>query len=225
MKKLIFPCLLFSLLMGCNKEDSVDVNQDKIYTDYEMFYNANSDKTVVIARFRFGDATGTVLELSDGAHVLYNTDTLTYNNLYAGHAKEYAGEVTAGTFKYVDVNGDVYNNTVSSTTNIDFEPHFDTIVKSQANTLTWVGSPLGANEYVSVFIGSWTWGQDALAVQNQVGSTNIVLGVNQLSNLAIGGSTVYMDRVEAHDVTEGTSKGGRIRSRYRPANQSVQIVP
>ena len=225
MKKFIFPLFLALALVSCDKEDSEDVNQDKIYTDYEMFYNENTDKTTVVARFRFGGPTGTLLELSSGATVTFNGDNLAYNGWYGGHMKEYAGQLASGTFVYTDVDGNSFTNATPSYNPIAFDPGFDTIVKSQANTLTWLGSQLDPNEAVAVFVGTWTWGQDALFYQDLDGATNIIMGINQLSNLAEGTSTVYMDRYTAVNVTQGTSEGGRIRSKYRAINQQVLVIP
>ena len=226
--KTITPILLLlvaSFFISCEKENSEDVNQDKIYTDYELFYNKNTDKTVAVAKFKFGGPTGTILELSDGATVSFNGDNLTYNGWYAGHMKEYAGLVTSGTFLYTDVNGDTYSNATPSMDTIAFATDFDTIIKSQANTLTWQGKSLAADEAVAVFVGSWTWGQDALFYQAQTGATNIVMGITQMSNLAEGTSTVYMDRSKDLSVAQGTGEGGRIRSKYRGTNVQVQVIP
>lgn len=212
-------------LASCEKENSEDVNQDKIYTEYDLFYNANEDKTYAIARFKFGGPTGTNLELSDSATVTFNGDVLTYNVFFVGHVKEYAGKISSGTFYYKDLNGNEYTNSTPPMDTIAFPNDFDTIVKSQANTLTWNGNPLAANQSVGIFIGSWTWGQDALFYQNQVAATNIVMGVSQLSSLALGSSTLYMDRSQKNTAIQGTSEGGNIESTYRALNKTVQVVP
>ncbi len=213
------------LLASCAKENSEDVNQDKIYSDYELFYNKNEDKTYAVARFKFGGATGTNLELTSGAFVTFNGDTMTYNGLYAGHTRIYAGRISSGTFHYRDVDSNSFTNTTPPMDTIAFQPGFDTIIKSQANTLTWVGSPLSANQSVGIFIGSWTWGQDALFYQNQLAATNIVMGVTGLNSLSLGSSTVYMDRTNETNVSQGTSKGGKIKSKYRALNKTVQVIP
>ncbi|WP_343633918.1 hypothetical protein [Fluviicola sp.] len=224
-KKAIALVSIPFLLVSCEKENSEDVNQDKIYTDYELFYNKNEDKTYVVARFKFGGPTGTNLELTSGASVTFNGDPLTYNAFYFGHYKEYAGKINSGTFIYNDTDGNQFTNTTPVLDTIAFQPGFDTIVKSQANTLTWIGSPLAANQSVGIFIGSWTWGQDALFYQNQLGASNIIMGVASLNSLALGSSTVYMDRTNETAVSQGTSEGGKIRSKYRALNKVVQVVP
>jgi hypothetical protein len=51
------------------------------------------------------------------------------------------------------------------------------------------------------------------------------MGVNQMSGLATGAATVFMDRTKTVDVSQGTSKGGKITYRYRALNQAVTVNP
>ena len=219
-----FFLLVLVVVSSCAKENASDVNQDKIYTDYEVFYNQNTDKTWVVAKFRFGGPTGTILELDSTSYVTFNGDTLAYNPLYTGHFKEYAGRITSGSFKYENVAGQIFVNSIPAVDVIAFASDFDTLKKSQAQTITWVGTALGSNEAVGILIGNGSWGQAALTWQNQDGASNIVLGITQMATLGLGNSTVYMDRQNEVDVTQGTSKGGRIRARYRALNRVVQVV-
>lgn len=224
--KYFFGMLVFSTLFltSCAKENASDVNQDKIYTDYEVFYNENTDKTWVLAKFRFGGPTGTILELDSTSYVTFNGDTLPYNILYTGHFKEYAGRITTGSFKYGNIVGQTYVNTIPAVDVLEFAPDFDTLKKSQAQTITWVGTPLAANESVGIFIGNGAWGQAALTWQDADGSTGIVLGITQMAALGLGNSTVFMDRQNEENVAQGTSKGGKIRAKYRALNRVVQVV-
>lgn len=227
MKKLFY--LMFGaglILASCAKEDSSDVNQNKVYCDYELFYNQNEDKTHAVARFRFGGATGTLLELTDstGASVTFNGETLPYNVWYGGHHKEYAGQLDGGTFVYTNTNGTIYTNEVPAGEAIAFQPDYDTINKSAAQTLVWDGTALSEDQHVGVFVGSWTWGEDAAFLTTDLGATEIVMGTAQMSDLALGTSTVYMDRSTAMDIAEGTPEGGRIRYKYRCTNATVQVV-
>lgn len=216
------------LLTSCAKEDSNDVNQAKIWSEYELFYNQNDDKTHAIARFRFGGATGTLLELTDstGASVTFNGQTMPYDNWWAAHHLEFSGNVTSGTFVYTNTEGTAYTNVVpTGGESVAFPIGFDTIVKSQAETFTWAGTALAANQHIGVFVGSWTWGDDALFYSDALGATNLVMGVTAKSNLALGTSTVYMDRVVKNTTINGTPEGGIIRYKYRPTNVQVQVVP
>jgi hypothetical protein len=229
MIRLLSLIFLSFVLLGCGvSEDSGDVNQDRIYTDYELFYNSNDDVTHAIARFRFGGPFGTILELKDssGAHVSFNGDTLAYSTLWGGHHREYAGHVSSGSFTYVDADGKSYNNTVPSAATIEFPSGFDgsAINKNMAQALAWDGDPLASNDQVGIFVGSWAWGDDALFWTDADGATEIVMGVNGMANLALGTAVVYMDRWNAVNVSEGTSVGGRIRYKYRAHNAIVTVV-
>lgn len=215
---------LFVSLYSCNVEDSGDVNQDKIYTHYELFYNSNDDKTVAVARFRFGSATGTLLQLNENASVTFNGEALEYNGWYLGHTKEMAGWVDSGTFVYSDLDNLVFTNTVLPYDSVGFPAGFDTIVRTQANTLVWDGFPLAANEHVGLFVGSWAWGDDALYVQSADNATDIIMGTNQLSNVPVGSSTLFMDRWTEVPVAEGTSEGGVVVGKYRAENRVVTVV-
>lgn len=227
MKNIIVLILLSLGLVGCGaSEDSDDVNQDTIYTDYELFYNANEDKTHAIARFRFGNPFGTLLELSasSGAGVTFNGEALAYSRLWGGHHQEYAGNLTSGTFIYTDTDGSVFTNEVPFGTTIAFPANFNEIDISQAQTLNWEGDVLAANDQVGIFVGSWAWGDDALFWTDADGASSIVMGLNQLQNLALGTAVVFMDRWNAVDIAEGTSEGGRIRYKYRAQNATVTVV-
>ena len=228
MNKLLIFFIAVWMLAGCAGEDSADVNQARIYTDYELFYNANDDVTHAVARFRFGGALGTILELSSssGANVTFDGDTLAYSAFWGGHHREYAGNVTSGTFRYTNTEGGLFINSVPTGTSIDYPPGFDgsSLSKSAAYDLVWAGTALAPNDQVGVFIGSWAWGDDALFWTDADGASSIVMGVNGLQNLVTGTAVVYLDRWNATDVTEGTSEGGRIRYKYRAPNAVITIV-
>jgi hypothetical protein len=96
--------------------------------------------------------------------------------------------------------------------------------KSNAQTLAWVGDFLVANDQVGVFVSTWGWADDALFWNDADDAIEIVLGVNQMRNLALGAAQVFMDRWNAVDVSEGTSVGGRIRNKYRATNIAVTVI-
>jgi hypothetical protein len=228
MKQILLLIMLGWLVTGCGTgEDSEDVNQDRIYTDYELFYNSNDDVTHAIARFRFGGPFGTILELtsSSGAKVSFNGDNLAYSTLWGGHHREYAGNITSGSFRYTNTEGRIFVNSVPGGTTIAFPSGFDgsALSKSTAQALAWDGSALAPNDQVGIFIGTWTWGDDALFWTDADGATEIVMGVNALQNLSLGSAVVFLDRWNAVDVSQGTAVGGRIRYKYRAPNATITV--
>ncbi len=217
----LFSALLFT---SCQTEDSADVNQDKIYQDYELFYNSNTDKTEVVARFRFGSPTGTLLELKEPASVTFDGETIPFKVGYAGHQMEFSGQLNGGTFLYTNVDGETFENTVPAYESIDFPNGITSVSKSEALTINWDGTPLSEDQAVGLFIGSWKWGEDALVLEGGSGTSGIVVGTDKLSNVAEGSSTFYMDRLTEINVQEGTEEGGKIRGKYRAKNIDVTIT-
>ena len=100
-----------------------------------------------------------------------------------------------------------------------FQDQLDSISKSLSIDLNWVGSPLSENQRTAIFIGSWTWGQDALFLENGEGANSIVLDKGGLNNLPLGNSTIFMERTTAKDIDQGTNEGGRIKSLLQSRKQ------
>ena len=137
------------LLFSCAKDESKNVNQDSIYTIYDLFYSQSNDKTTAQATFRFGGAGGTLLMLNEPASATFNGDRLMYNSVTGVHKKEYSGMIDSGTFIYTDLDNNVFTNSTNAIEIIGF-PAVDTISSAGAFTFQWVGKPVQANETISL---------------------------------------------------------------------------
>jgi hypothetical protein len=226
MKKVLFSLsLLFAVVFtSCTGESAGDVNQDRIYTEYEQFYNSNTGTTTVIARFRFGGALGTILELDSTDNVKFNGDDLPYSIFWGAHVREYVGNIAPGTFVYTNLDGNVFTNTVPTFETIDFPSNFTELSRSTPYDFQWTGTAIGQNQEVGVFVGSWAWGDDTWNFTNSVGATNMVFGINSLSNLPLGTSTVYLDRTTRKTNIQGTSRGGVIKGKFRAPNRVINVI-
>ena len=215
------------LLMGsCHKKKLIDKSQNEIYCDYQLFYDQNEDKTHAVARFRMGGEMGSLIELVDStnASVLFNGDKLPYDVWYGGHHKAYLGQIKEGVFVYTNTNGTVYKNTVPSGSIVSFPDDFDTIKKGVNQSLLWEGDVLEENEKVSLFVGTWTWGECAEYYADEIGDNNIALKAGQIESLSTGVSTLFLDRTKSVDITQGTIYGGTISYKYRCTNKDVEVV-
>jgi hypothetical protein len=164
------------------------------------------------------------LELDSTDNVKFNGDDLPYSIFWGAHVKEYVGNIAPGTFVYTNLDGNVFTNTVPAYEAIDFPVGFTQLSRSTAYDFQWAGSPLSQNQEVGIFVGSWAWGDDTWNYTNSVGATNMVFGINSLSNLPLGTSTVYLDRSTKTTNIQGTSKGGVIRGKFRAPNRIVTVV-
>jgi hypothetical protein len=231
MKKLILSLLVVATVLAvqsCSKQDSSDVNQTKIWTQYELSYNKTNDVTDVVARFRFGGATGTILELSDtsGAQVTFNGQVMPYAGLWGAHHLQFAGNVTTGTFSYKNTAGTIYTNNVpAGADTLGFQPGFDTIKKSVAETFYWTGTALAPNQAVGIYVGTWAWDSDALFYTEADGATSIVMGASAKNGLTPGTSTVFLSRSVQNNSINAPSVGGFIKYSYTTQKTNVTIVP
>ncbi|MCI5081794.1 MAG: hypothetical protein MRY78_08885 [Saprospiraceae bacterium] len=223
MKNLLLAFSLITLsLFSCNREASESVDQDRIFTEYELFYNANQDKTFARATFKFSNALGTKLELSQPSEVTFNGDLLTFNPVLAYYEKEYAGLVETGTFEWTDTEGNVFKNNIEIHS-IDYANTIDTIDRSGSYELNFSGTPLEMLELVTVTIN----GENELDAQvfttNDSGSQSIILSKSKLEKIGDGPGTIIMDRSYIPLIQESTNAGGILLGRYRPENQSIQL--
>ena len=225
MRHFAFLSLLFMVMLSftsCIREESSAVNQDRIFTEYELFYNANEDKTFARATFKFSNVAGTKLDLTDPSKVLFNDQELTFNPLLAYYEKEFPGFVPNGTFKWTDLDGNEFINSIEIHS-IGYAPGIDTIARDAAFEMGWTGSPLLQNELVTVTINGENELDAQIFTTNNVGAQSIILGKDKLSKLGAGPGTAYLDRSYLPGLTEKTGAGGIILGRYRPANLSFQI--
>lgn len=208
-----------SLFTACKSEPSSDVNQDKIYTEYELYYDGNADKTYARASFKFSNITGTLLQLDAPSEVTFNGDILTFNTTLAYYEKEYAGVISSGTFVWTDLNGTSYSNTISMKT-IAFPAVVDSINKDSSFELDWVGDSLTTNENVTL-----TMTDASASVQifytNDLNSQSIILAANQLQYLLDGSATMNFDRRYQPGLTSQNTAGGLITGRYRPVKKTT----
>ena len=223
----VFSCLVLiaTSFVSCVKEASNSVDQDKMYVNYQLFYDKNRDVTEARATFRFSNQLGTLLELSNPSFVKFNNDVLLYEPIFSFYKKEYSGNVTTGNFTFSDTKGKVFVNPISNIEPIEFPSNFTSINKANSYTLTWVGTPVAKNQLVGIGMGSTTAISGQLFGQYLEGAADIVLDANKLQSVATtnGQVIVVMDRHLVQPLVQGTSAGGELRSTYRATNKTVTL--
>jgi len=220
----ILAVFAFLSVLACEEEFAFNVNQDSIYTDYELFYDSDQDITRALVKFRFGGPSGTILDLGDSGQVNFNGDKLPFSSVWTGHIKEYPGKIESGTFEYTNTNGTTYINQTPVFETADIPASFDTLSKSSSTNLIWQGSSLSANQAIALFLGSQsTVFEDALFVVSSEGTNSITLSKEAVGSIANGATGAILDRQTEIEISEGTSKGGVIRSKYRAPSKTVII--
>ena len=220
--------VIISSLTSClEAEPSESVDQDRIFTNYEVFYNANEDITTAHATFHFGTGiTGTPLELSEGSEVTFNGDVLVKHtepitNLLM-YKREYAGLVNEGTFVWTDLDGNVFENTISFKS-IDYPADLTSIARDSSFEMFWQGDSLGYNEDVILVMNGDSEFDAQTFTQTATGATSIILAKNKLENMPAGEGDMWLDRRFLPTISEAPNAGGRILGRYRPDNLTVTL--
>lgn len=220
--KIAWILVAFIFLSSCHKENSSDVNQSRIYATYELSYNADDDITYAYASFRFGDITGTLLELTTPSEVRFNNQVLNFNSSLAYYEKSFAGFIQSGTFTWKDTEENTFNNTIEIHT-IDYPVLLDTIYRDAAFEFFWNGDSLGVNEIVSLSIKNISEDDSQLFYQSNINEKSIILAMSKLLLLEEGQGQLWIERKYSPLLLEKTSAGGSISSRYRPINKDVYI--
>lgn len=228
MKNYIILVLITLLVTSCFKENSNDVNQDRVYGEYEVFFNANDSTTTVSAKFRLGGPEGNPIELeysnNGGAYVTFNNDTLEYDYWKSAHVKEYQGLINSGNFVYVNNDGDAFTNPLPLLGQIDFPAGFDTLYKNVTDTFYWSGLPIGGGHSIKLEIDSWFWGSDAEFVADTMGQSYMIMEPSELSDLNEGDGNAKLYKTVESSVVQGTSEGGVIRNKFRALDRDVKIL-
>lgn len=220
---IILLVLVLALSTACNKEPSDSVDQDKIFASYVLEYNGSQDITYARANFHFSNAAGTKLELVDPASVTIDGEIIPFKQALAYYEKDYVGLKNSGDFEYTDVDGNIFNNTVSMIDSLSFPSGIDTLSRSQNFQLFWTGSPVQQGEVITVTIIGSGAGDGQIFTQAGVGATSIVLTQNKLQNLGLENAQFYIRRSKNVAAQEVTSAGGNVIARYDAPSIKVYI--
>jgi hypothetical protein len=222
MRYSLFILSIFSILIttSCQRESSADVKQDRIFTHYEMFYDANEDVTYARAWFNFGSITGTQLELASPSQVTFEGDVLPFNKLLAFYEKKYAGFKPSGTFIWEDTDAKKFHNTVTINT-IAFGTMPDSIGRTSALTIPWTGNPLGNDEIVGTWINGENEGDAQAALTIDKGATALIVPLNKIEKVGAGPGKIYLERRFSPTLLEVTGAGGYGAGVYRAKTKAV----
>ncbi|MBL7807609.1 MAG: hypothetical protein JNN28_07345 [Saprospiraceae bacterium] len=222
MKYTLFMLAALAVLAtsSCQRESSADVNQDRIFTHYELFYNENEDITYAKAWFRFGSITGTQLELAAPSEVTFEGDKLVFNKLLAYYEKQYAGLKTSGTFHWEDTDGKAFDNTITINA-IGFGVIPDSVARNAAFTIPWTGNALGNEEAVGVWINGENEGDAQAALTIEDGATSLIVPADKMNKVGAGPGKIYLERRSSPSLTEVTGAGGYGAGVFRAKTKDV----
>jgi hypothetical protein len=216
--------LIPALFISCNRENSDTVQQDLIYQTYTLVYNGSEDKTYARASYRFSNGLGTLLFLSGGATVQFNGQPMDWKNLLAYYELEFPGNLSAGVFEYSDADGNLFTNPISQVDSIAFPANFTSLTQNTGSyTLNWVGPVLMNGHDVLVSIDGTFQNDLNLFTATNPGSNSVVLEANKINALGPGTADAWMHRNFTTTLTEATSAGGSLSSRFEAPKTQISV--
>lgn len=214
--------VLTIIISGCKKEVSKNVDQNKIWTYYELFYSESLNKTFATATFRFSSKTGTKLMLTDPSSVNVDGTTLSWNEEKGYYRHEFDGLKTTATFNWVDLDGNAYTNSIELR-DVSFPSTLNSFHFSDSITqFTWAGLPLDTNESVSLTIDGVGATDTRIFSVDTIGATTITFDSLALSQIDSGIVKLILNMRYSPDLNEKTDRGGLLIGRYQ--TDTVQVL-
>ncbi len=222
--KLSIAAFLLIALSACQKEDSANVNQDRIFAAYELFFNENENTTTATAIFTFGNRTGTRLTLSEGSTVTFDGEQMAYDQITGAYLSETAGYKASGTFVFEDLDTGIFTNSVNLTPIAFSEEVPLTLDRSQSHEIGWVGDVVTSDRsFVSATVVPNNLEQTKVFIQNDAGADTVILTSDKLSEIDPQPAELFLERTTESVPAEASSAGGVVIARYRPMARNIQV--
>jgi hypothetical protein len=199
------------------RESSDSVDQDKIWTKYELIYDKNEDETKARAEFRFGGVFGTKLELTDQAHVKFNGNIIPFNSTLAYYETTLDGLVSSGTFTYTDVEGTTYTNTTGSIKSVEYPTSDVTITHGTDYVMMFTGPVITLSDVVTASFAN------KIFATAQIGASTITFGGVQTADITPGPYVGTMSRVVTQVPSQVTPEGGTILLTHKSLNKAITV--
>lgn len=208
---------------------SSDVKQDRIYQSYFVTYSGSSNRTDVSATFRFDGSAGTTLQLVGGSGIEHNQRTM-YGSEDAWLGGYHYSDTSAGwvrdhLFKYIDGDGNIFQNSVTLYTATLDHPPATLSLRSNVTSIFFSGDPQDSGETIELTISDAEGNQcQAVRFSAVSGAQRFDVYASALARLSPGWKSLKLVRYREVPVQQGSSVGGSISIRYEAAPISMLLT-
>jgi hypothetical protein len=225
-RRITFQIIMMSILFlpSCKREESVNIDQNRIYSSYDYTYDANVNKSSMTATFRLDNSGGKKIELSYPSRVHFNGEGLAWKNAMGHYSLNRSGNLNGGSFSFVDTDSKEFENQVSGLNSVEIPFGLNSISRSGNFFLPWVGAPLVSGETIKVTInGSGQSGSKTWTITNP-GTSHVILDQFKLNGLVVGTANIQIEREVSSYLTETGLAGGRISAQYKSRKITINIM-
>ena len=217
MKRFLIVVLLIGLISSCRK-DSSEIEQNRIYQEYDVVFNNQTGNTEVSATFREDDASGKILRLTGGAKVYFNEQQISgKSNFY----ETYAGFVSPIKIEFVDSDGKKYTNYSFGINYVDVSP-LQNFISGTNNYFSWGGSAVGENESVTFYARNSEGTSNDQRVSQQ-GASAINLNSTFFDDFQNQFFTYWLKRKRISYLGDFAIVGGRFSVYYRSQDRVEEL--
>jgi hypothetical protein len=209
---------------ACKKESSINVDQNRIYSNYDVEYDQNSNRTSVNATFRVDHNSGQKIELTYPSRVEFDGERLSYRKMAGNYDLTRSGNALNRTVVYYDIDGNAFTNSGTLVTAIDIPVGLNSISKGGNFFLPWNGDALASGETITVTISGGSQSGSKTFTANTVGQNYIILDEYKLNNLIAGTAQIQIKRERSESLIQSNLSGGRISSTYKGRKVTINIV-
>jgi hypothetical protein len=224
-KYIILSISLFALIVtSCKKKEEVK-SPSNLYSEYEIVYDENTNKTTVTALFRDANAFGANVQLANSTDISFEGTTLDWVQFGSYYQKEFTGNKGSGNFKWKDDGDKEHNNYVLLVAAIGFSS-IDTIHTSSNYNFQWLGLANATKQKVGLYIDGVSTTNLPLYYENTANLGNsLTLTSAQLITQGVGSAGFVMERSFYDYASDATKASGIIKSKYRALNKTIFLKP
>ena len=217
MKRTLIVILLIGLISACRKNSS-EIEQNRIYQEYDVVFNNQTGNTEVSATFREDDASGKILKLTGGAKVYFNEQQISgKSNFY----ETYAGFISPVKIEFVDSDGKKYTNYSFGIDYVDVSP-LENFISGTNNYFSWGGSAVGENESITFYARNSEGTSNDQKVSQQ-GASAINLNSTFFDNFQNQFFTYWLKRKRISYLGDFATVGGSFSVYYRSQDRVEEL--
>ena len=217
MKRTLIVILLIGLISACRKNSS-EIEQNRIYQEYDVVFNNQTGNTEVSATFREDDASGKILKLTGGAKVYFNEQQISgKSNFY----ETYAGFISPVKIEFVDSDGKKYTNYSFGIDYVDVNP-LENFISGTNNYFSWGGSAVGENESITFYARNSEGTSNDQKVSQQ-GASAINLNSTFFDNFQNQFFTYWLKRKRISYLGDFATVGGSFSVYYRSQDRVEEL--
>ncbi len=209
---------------SCQREESINIDQNRIYTEYSYTYDSEKSQSIMEASFRIDNNGGKRIELSYPARIAFDGENMGYRKTFGDYQLKRTGNLNNGSFVYTDLDGNSYENNISLLRSIELPFGLTSINRNGNFFLPWTGDALQPGETISVIIDPQGEGSNRTFTTSSTGATHIVLDEFKLRQIEPGFAKIEIIREQSNSITSAPLSGGRMEVKYKSREVNIEIT-